>query len=109
MDSFEDRLRKALHEPQPDADLSQRVLARAAVTTSRQHWLPAVSLRRAAAVAVVIVGLGVPGLVYYQNVNERRESERAQQQLITVFRLVEEQLGPLRKQLLEPPEVTVPL
>ena len=109
MDSFEDRLRKALREPQPTPDLWQRVLARTAVTTSRHRWLPAVSLGRAAAVAVAVVGLGILSFMYYRNAKERMENEHAQQQLITVFRLAEEQLRPLQRQLLEAQEVTVPL
>src|SRR5688572_2725763 len=95
MDRFEDNLRKALREPEAPADLAGRILARADRPRSRRFLQP---LRVAAAI-VLVVALGAAGLQYERRRAERIASERAKDQVVEAFRLVEQQLKPFRERL----------
>jgi hypothetical protein len=96
MSRFEDDLRRALREPEPSADLAQKVLARAAQQRRPRHtWL---SLKIAAAIGVVGV-LSAIGFRYEQRRGERIANERARDQVVEAFRLAEQQLKPFRKSL----------
>ena len=111
MEPLEEKLRNALREPQAAKDLSERILTRAQEMRARPLRFLSRPLRAAVA-ATVLLGAGLLALSYYRNLRdsrEQQEAERARQQVIEAFRLAEEQLRPLRKQLLDMQEVGVPV
>jgi hypothetical protein len=97
MNRFEDQLHKALSEPEPPAGLAGRVLERAALMKQgRRSWRA--PLKVAAAIAV-IAALAAAGVHYERRREERIASERARDQVVRAFQLVEERLKPFRKRL----------
>lgn len=97
MSPFEDKLRRALRAPVPSADLTPKVLARAAQAGPlRRDVRQYLKIAAAIGVAAVLTGTGFH---YERQREERIANERARDQVLEAFRLAEQQLKPFRKSL----------
>ena len=90
MKSFEDELRAALQRESPREGFTARVLARVAERERSHRWYRLPVLRWAAAVVIIAAAGG--GYAHYREVQQRREGERAKQQVMLALRITSEKL-----------------
>jgi transposase len=99
MDSFEELLKRAMERKQPPAGFTDRVLARTRqpepMHPRRGFILPSWFGPALAALLVLAATLG------YEHYRERRQGERATQQLVVALRLTGAKLHQVRSRVVE--------
>ncbi len=94
MNRLEEELKSALRREEPPEGFSDRVLARVAGHERQRQrsrrWFAMPVLRWAAAAVIIIAAGG--GFEYHKQVQERREGERAKQQVMLALRITSEKL-----------------
>lgn len=101
MTRFEDELRWALQRRDPPGGFADRVLARLPATRPRRfRFLAALGRRWAPALATVWIAAFATGLWEYRQVQQRREGERAKQELIFALQVTSAKLQTTRAKLL---------